>query len=331
MSLSVESYKASFHASVLSRSILPHVAMATAARNIADGSSNTQKRSSDGCLTCRKRKVKCDENKPRCSACVRLDRTCSWDRQWKFRDLTALVTEEYHVISADEDLDQYAAATKIAVVNWRWCRVQSSKSYPRDVMRSCPPATTSDRDRDTKVVGSRGWSLPPEMNSVPSVRSQLLNTALFHYLPSDELNLAREDMKLWFTPENRLLSSPRSLALTAAIDAFSMAQAALTLREARFASSSVRRYIAGVAALRSALSYTRASTRDELIITMLIFQLIEVRHLLTYAISMSANGVIVYESDIARRWLGSAHCWCSTLCRKLRPMEAPRSAAGGYI
>lgn len=31
-----------------------------------------------GCLTCRKRKVKCDELKPDCGRCVRLQRTCSW-------------------------------------------------------------------------------------------------------------------------------------------------------------------------------------------------------------------------------------------------------------
>lgn len=31
-----------------------------------------------GCLTCRKRKVKCDEAKPVCSRCTRLQRQCIW-------------------------------------------------------------------------------------------------------------------------------------------------------------------------------------------------------------------------------------------------------------
>jgi hypothetical protein len=31
-----------------------------------------------GCLTCRKRKVKCDELKPDCWRCVRLQRVCAW-------------------------------------------------------------------------------------------------------------------------------------------------------------------------------------------------------------------------------------------------------------
>ncbi|KAH9204654.1 hypothetical protein DL95DRAFT_280686, partial [Leptodontidium sp. 2 PMI_412] len=31
-----------------------------------------------GCLTCRKRKVKCDEAKPICGRCQRLRRECTW-------------------------------------------------------------------------------------------------------------------------------------------------------------------------------------------------------------------------------------------------------------
>ncbi|TVY30028.1 Transcriptional regulatory protein [Lachnellula hyalina] len=35
-------------------------------------------RTRTGCLTCRKRKVKCDESKPICSRCQRLQRECTW-------------------------------------------------------------------------------------------------------------------------------------------------------------------------------------------------------------------------------------------------------------
>lgn len=34
-----------------------------------------------GCLTCRKRKVKCDEMKPECGRCLRLQRECTWSDQ----------------------------------------------------------------------------------------------------------------------------------------------------------------------------------------------------------------------------------------------------------
>ncbi|KAK6457371.1 uncharacterized protein RJT20DRAFT_150154, partial [Scheffersomyces xylosifermentans] len=36
------------------------------------------KRSRDGCLTCKKRRVKCDESHPRCHNCVRLKLTCNY-------------------------------------------------------------------------------------------------------------------------------------------------------------------------------------------------------------------------------------------------------------
>ncbi|GKU22396.1 unnamed protein product [Fusarium langsethiae] len=37
-----------------------------------------QPRSKNGCLTCRGKRKKCDEIKPRCTACVRSDQTCVW-------------------------------------------------------------------------------------------------------------------------------------------------------------------------------------------------------------------------------------------------------------
>ncbi|CAI6089340.1 unnamed protein product [Clonostachys chloroleuca] len=47
-------------------------------------------RSKSGCLTCRKRKVRCDELRPRCSHCTRLNLQCKWrppystPTQWRF-------------------------------------------------------------------------------------------------------------------------------------------------------------------------------------------------------------------------------------------------------
>ena len=35
-------------------------------------------RSKTGCLTCRKRKKKCDENKPNCNNCIHLNKECVW-------------------------------------------------------------------------------------------------------------------------------------------------------------------------------------------------------------------------------------------------------------
>lgn len=304
--------------------------MAIAAQNITDGLPRAL-RSFDGCLTCRKRKVKCDEVKPQCSACSRLGRICNWRRQWKFKDSTALVAGWFRVLSAREDQHQSTTPTEKSTASLQWCRVQSSANYLGDSRRSCSSADTSDHDWSSEGFDSKELSLPPEMNNVPSTRLQLLNTALSLYLPSEAPNHTKRDFEIWLNPDNRALSSPRSPALKAAIEAFGMAQAALTLREARLASSSVRRYVAGVAALRSALSSANESTRDETILAMLLFQLIEVRRLPTHTLPTPANVVVVHETDIARRWLGGACCWCYALCREYRPLEAPRSAAGGLV
>ncbi|KAF1347006.1 hypothetical protein BDV97DRAFT_230945 [Delphinella strobiligena] len=40
--------------------------------------------SRQGCATCRRRRVKCDEVQPRCGPCTRLYKDCDWARSWKF-------------------------------------------------------------------------------------------------------------------------------------------------------------------------------------------------------------------------------------------------------
>ncbi|EWG47400.1 hypothetical protein FVEG_07521 [Fusarium verticillioides 7600] len=44
-------------------------------------SARRQIRSREGCLTCKRRKVKCDEQRPRCSHCERLNMECKWRPQ----------------------------------------------------------------------------------------------------------------------------------------------------------------------------------------------------------------------------------------------------------
>ncbi|THX11108.1 hypothetical protein D6D13_04958 [Aureobasidium pullulans] len=47
-----------------------------------------QTRSKDGCWTCRKRRVKCDETRPQCGGCVRLSKDCRYGHQWQFLDFS---------------------------------------------------------------------------------------------------------------------------------------------------------------------------------------------------------------------------------------------------
>lgn len=145
-------------------------------------------------------------------------------------------------------------------------------------------------------------------------------------LPSEEYDLVHKSLTASasikvLTLHNRPMSNPQSPALKAAIDAFSLAQAALVLGDARFAAASVRRYVVGVAALRSALSRLQDSNRDEMILAMLIFQLLEVRQLVAENQRSSADITADHETDFARRGLGGAHCRRSEVCRNPWPME----------
>lgn len=57
------------------------------------------KRSDRGCAVCRRRRVKCDEQKPACASCIRLGLSCSWSSPWKFVELNDNVGKKYDVIS----------------------------------------------------------------------------------------------------------------------------------------------------------------------------------------------------------------------------------------
>ncbi|KAB5578873.1 hypothetical protein GE09DRAFT_562855 [Coniochaeta sp. 2T2.1] len=51
---------------------------------------------STGCLTCRRRKKKCDERQPACSECVRAGWSCpGYERQWKFVDENKQLAKRY--------------------------------------------------------------------------------------------------------------------------------------------------------------------------------------------------------------------------------------------
>ncbi|KAL4867230.1 hypothetical protein BDV12DRAFT_123298 [Aspergillus spectabilis] len=49
------------------------------------------RKSRDGCRLCKKRKIKCDEGKPRCTNCVKSRVTCSFDHQSSARESSSPV------------------------------------------------------------------------------------------------------------------------------------------------------------------------------------------------------------------------------------------------
>lgn len=86
----------------LHRPSCSHVQMSSAAshRDIKHLLRRAGERSANGCAQCRKRKVKCDEQKPTCADCKRLRLTCTWSqRPWKFVHVNDRVSRRYEVSS----------------------------------------------------------------------------------------------------------------------------------------------------------------------------------------------------------------------------------------
>ena len=52
-------------------------------------------RSRRGCWTCRVRKVKCDEGRPRCNQCTRLNHVCDYSPKLAFKDETPGIIDKY--------------------------------------------------------------------------------------------------------------------------------------------------------------------------------------------------------------------------------------------
>ncbi|KAI0123995.1 hypothetical protein BJ170DRAFT_598322 [Xylariales sp. AK1849] len=67
---------------------------ATASRTV-----HRSTRSKDGCVTCKRRKVKCDEQRPWCSHCERLNLECKWHSQTSRRRSTATNSSERNPVT----------------------------------------------------------------------------------------------------------------------------------------------------------------------------------------------------------------------------------------
>ncbi|KAE9373838.1 hypothetical protein N431DRAFT_233006 [Stipitochalara longipes BDJ] len=74
-------------------------------------------RARTGCLTCRKKKVKCDEGKPDCERCLRLERECTWDEPLRAIPTSCLAAkspaiESPHVDTASTNYGHHFTAFK---------------------------------------------------------------------------------------------------------------------------------------------------------------------------------------------------------------------------
>ncbi|THZ64057.1 hypothetical protein D6C85_08760 [Aureobasidium pullulans] len=111
--------------------------------------SRPRTRSKNGCWTCRQRKVKCDEKRPRCSPCIRLGKECQYDCQWNFHDLNLWVKERYDHITA----------TGSSPWNQRSCSLDS-ETRAADLskeIRSMSRGWAQDYDQRREFLGTSTW------------------------------------------------------------------------------------------------------------------------------------------------------------------------------
>ncbi|KAL6892431.1 hypothetical protein HDV57DRAFT_181453 [Trichoderma longibrachiatum] len=66
------------------------------------------RRSKTGCYTCRIKKVKCDEARPRCERCVRLRRLCDYEPKMKHNDLLAISRGYMLALESSKSLPTWA-------------------------------------------------------------------------------------------------------------------------------------------------------------------------------------------------------------------------------
>ncbi|PON28240.1 hypothetical protein TGAM01_v202734 [Trichoderma gamsii] len=66
------------------------------------------RRSKNGCYTCRIKKVKCDEVRPRCERCVRLRRLCDYEPKMKHNDVLAMSRGYRQALESSKTLPTWA-------------------------------------------------------------------------------------------------------------------------------------------------------------------------------------------------------------------------------
>ena len=100
-------------------------------------------RSRFGCWTCRTRKVKCDEARPKCSPCTRLGHRCDYNPRLSFKDDTPRVVEKMQHLTGQTHLVWEHLLTRLY-------ESQLAKHTKHDFL---PPFTrlTNDEDREKKA------------------------------------------------------------------------------------------------------------------------------------------------------------------------------------
>lgn len=256
------------------------------------------KKSRRGCSVCRERKIKCDQEHPRCGGCTRLGRECSWAQLYKFRDETQRV-KKYYVVSDQnqrEDNDglyMQCSTDKPLEIVWdaelstsppiRF--LESSQLHREYGVAQCPdPARScgaSQIKRESSVVTAR-TAVPRHICSPALNRKQILLTAISHYSPEETVGSKDFSCGYWpstdfLVSRHDTLFSAQAPALVAALESWGLGQIGIMHRDEEVLAESTRRYTIASTALRQSLVVMKKADFSDILTTMLVLQVTEVR------------------------------------------------------
>lgn len=139
----------------------------------------------------------------------------------------------------------------------------------------------------------QGIRLPPTVNARPTTRAQMLVVALYNYLPSDLSKIGRGEFEhpglTFLNHSNDAVINPRPTFLKAAIDSFTLVQAALAISDVRLGLAAVRRYITCLSSFSRALANPDLYHQDEILLCFLVLSLLEVNISPPYCIGASTD------------------------------------------
>lgn len=118
-----------------------------------DDSQKRPPRSKNGCLTCRRRKVRCDQDRPSCGACKRLHLDCDWTQQWLFKNWSNRTVQKHKNV-------RQKTSPAWNIKSGRIQRVDLSGPSKQSPTRQSPslPFSSLETDEDRE---SRALSKPP--------------------------------------------------------------------------------------------------------------------------------------------------------------------------
>lgn len=121
-------------------------------------------RSRQGCATCRKRRVKCDEVQPRCGPCTRLYKDCDWARSWRFETYNPWLSRSRkdRASASPDECNESDNPTNNIGARWKRHELVAKKVLASTVSTDSANVRTWDEKAMTQPPGTFNLILTPD-------------------------------------------------------------------------------------------------------------------------------------------------------------------------